>query len=301
MRSRSYLRLVKVLRNGCTRLVRRSLENSRSSSGVWTVIFLAVFCSCVPLLAQEPQYSSLAGPQPQASAQPDPGSTPDSNWHFAVSPYLWMSGIHGTVGVSGFDTSVHAGFGDIFSNLDIGLMAVSELRYKRFLLPVDLMWIKLSDDKALPIQVVAIKARTKATNFFIGPKVGYRFVETPRLTADAFAGFRYWHVGASLKFEPSLTGQTFSTGQTWADPLLGARFQTPLGRKLRFTLFGDVGGFGAGSQLEWQVMPVLGYQLNKRFTLQAAYRYLDVNYRSGGFKYDVAMDGLLLGATIRFK
>jgi hypothetical protein len=74
-----------------------------------------------------------------------------------------------------------------------------------------------------------------------------------------------------------------------------------LGRKLRFTLFGDVGGFGAGSQLEWQVVPVLGYELNKRFTLQAGYRYLDVNYRSGGFKYDVRLSGLFLGTTIRFK
>jgi hypothetical protein len=46
---------------------------------------------------------------------------------------------------------------------------------------------------------------------------------------------------------------------------------------------------------------MLGYQLNKRFTLQTGYRYLDVNYRSGGFKYDVAMSGLLLGTTIHFK
>jgi hypothetical protein len=205
------------------------------------------------------------------------------------------------VGVNGFDASVHAGFGDVFSNLDIGLMAVSELRYKRLLLPLDLMWIKLSDDKALPIQVVAITAKAKVQNFFLSPEVGYRFVETPRLTVDAFTGFRYWHLGANLRFEPNFLGNTFSTSQNWADPLLGARFQTPLGRKFRFTLFGDIGGFGAGSQLEWQAVPVLGYELNKRFTLQGGYRYLDVNYRSGGFKYDVRMSGLLLGVTIRFK
>jgi hypothetical protein len=228
-------------------------------------------------------------------------STSDSDWHFAVSPYLWFSGVHGTTGVGGFDASVHAGFGDIFSNLNFGLMAAPELRYKKFLLPVDVMWIKLSDDKALPIQVVAIAAKSKLQNFILGPEVGYRVIEKPGVTVDAFTGLRYWHLGASLRFEPNLLGNTFSTSQNWADPLLGARFQTPLGRKLRFTFLGDVGGFGAGSQLEWQLLPVLGYQLNKRFTLQAGYRYLDVNYRSGGFKYDVAMDGLLLGTTIHFK
>jgi hypothetical protein len=205
------------------------------------------------------------------------------------------------VGVRDFDASVHAGFGDVLSNFDIGFMAVSELRYKRFLLPIDLLWIRLSDNNALPIRVVAITTKAKVQNFFVGPEVGYRFIETPRLTVDAFTGFRYWHLGASLRFEPSPLGNTLSTTQNWADPLLGARFQTPLGRKLRFTLFGDVGGFGAGSQLEWQVVPALGYQLNERFTLQAGYRYLYVDYRNGGFKYDARMNGLLLGTTIRFK
>jgi hypothetical protein len=180
-------------------------------------------------------------------------------------------------------------------------MVAPELRYKRFLLPVDVMWIKLSDDKALPIQIVAITAKVKVQNFILGPEVGYRVVEDRRVTVDAFTGFRYWHLGASLRFQPNLLGNTFSGSQNWADPLLGARFQAPLGPKLHFTLIGDVGGFGAGSQLEWQVLPALGYQLNKRFTLQVGYRYLDVNYRSGGFKYDVAMSGLLLGTTIRFK
>src|ERR1700741_3007659 len=32
-------------------------------------------------------------------------------------PYLWLSGIHGAIGVGGRDASVHAGFGDIISNL----------------------------------------------------------------------------------------------------------------------------------------------------------------------------------------
>lgn len=245
--------------------------------------------------------SPQASAQMPASTTPVSSSAPDSNWHFAATPYLWFSGVHGTLGVRGFDASIHAGFGDVFSNLDIGLMAVSEVRYKRLLLPVDLMWIKLSDDKALPIQVVAITAKAKVQNFFLSPEVGYRLVERQRLSVDAFTGFRYWHLGASLRFEPSLLGRTFSTSQNWADPLLGARFQTPLGQKLRFTLFGDVGGFGAGSQLEWQVVPLLGYQVHKKITLQTGYRYLSLDYRNGGFKYDVRMSGLLLGTTIQLK
>jgi len=273
------------------------------SAMIRTILFLVILSSWAFMLAQEPRTSTLDGSQAQSGARPDNASpaTPEG-WQFAVSPYLWLSGIHGTVGVGGRDASVHAGFGDIVSNLNLGLMAATELRRKRLLLLTDMMWIKLSEDKALAEnQVGEITAKSRVQNFMLAPEVGYRFIEQPRFNVDAFTGFRYWHLGSSLEFEPNLLGQKLSTSQNWVDPLLGARLQTPLSPKLRFTVFGDVGGFGAGSQLEWQVAGLLGYQVNRRFTLQAGYRYLDVNYRSTEFKYDVAMSGLLLGTMIHFK
>ena len=53
----------------------------------------------------------------------------------------------GRAGRDGRDVTVHAGFGDILSNLNFGLIALSEVRHKKILLVTDLMWIKLSDDK----------------------------------------------------------------------------------------------------------------------------------------------------------
>jgi hypothetical protein len=270
---------------------------------VRTIAFLVIFGSWTYLLAQQPQVNLPNGVQSQAAAQLDsPSPSTPEGWHVAVSPYLWFSAIHGTVGVGGHDASVHAGFGDVLSNLNLGLMATTELRHKRLVLLNDLMWIKLSDDKAFPENSLGqINAKAKLQNFMLGPEVGYRLIKEPHLNVDAFTGFRYWHLGSSLEFEPNPLGQKFSTARNLVDPLLGARLQTPLSPKLRFTVFGDVGGFGAGSQLGWQVASLLGYQLNKRFTFQAGYRYMDVNYRSGSFKYDVAMSGLLLGTTIHLR
>jgi hypothetical protein len=262
-----------------------------------TILLIACF-SCATSIAQE---AEQANSQAQAGARSDNAPTlSSSDWQFYVSPYLWFSGIHGKVGAAGRDISVHAGFGDIFSNLNFGLMALSELRHKKILLVTDLMWIKLSDEKALPENFLGqISAKAKTQNFMLGPEVGYRVLEKPKLNLDAFTGFRYWHLGSSLEIRPSLF--RISTSQNWVDPLVGARIQTPLSSKLRATVLGNVGGFGVGAELEWQVAGLLGYQIKNRFTLQAGYRYLDVNYRSGGFKYDVAMNGLLLGATIRIK
>jgi hypothetical protein len=248
----------------------------------------------------------LAGPKAIAqtttptTAKPADSSV-DTGWHVAVSPYLWLSGIKGTVGSNGLDVRVDAGFGDLFSNVNFGLMAASEIRRKRLLLLGDLMWIKLSDDKGLPENRVGItSANAETKNFMLSPGIGYRLVQE-RLNVDAYTGFRYWHLGSSLEFKPNPPGPRFDNGYDWADPLLGMRFQAPLGAKARFTLLGDVGGFGAGSQLEWQIAPLLGYDVGKSLTLQAGYRYMDIDYRSGGFKYDVAMNGMLLGLTIRMK
>ena len=69
----------------------------------------------------------------------------------SFSPDLWFAGIHGTVGALNSQASVHAGFDDIFSNLNIGFISVVEPRYNQFVMPVDFIGMKLSDDKALPV------------------------------------------------------------------------------------------------------------------------------------------------------
>src|SRR5271169_5350665 len=65
----------------------------------------------------------------------------DDGWHFQATPYLWFAGVHGAAGVDGHLTSIHASFGDILSNLNIGLMGEVEARRKRVLLSTDLMWM----------------------------------------------------------------------------------------------------------------------------------------------------------------
>jgi hypothetical protein len=48
--------------------------------------------------------------------------------------------------------------------------------------------------------------------------------------------------------------------------------------------------------------PAFGYKVGRKCTLQAGYRYLVVNYRpTGGFIYNTATSGLLLGVTINVK
>jgi len=110
---------------------------------------------CRPARAQEePAVTEIQG---QDSSQQDSSSVKKpaaehagGAWHFALSPYLWFAGSHGTVGALRHNVSMHASPGDLLSHFNFGLMGAAEARYERFVLNGDLLWIRLSDSRAAP-------------------------------------------------------------------------------------------------------------------------------------------------------
>jgi len=224
----------------------------------------------------------------------------DEGWHLEIRPYLWLAGIHGTVGALGNEASVHAGFDDIFSNLNIGLMSAVETRYKRIVMPVDFIWLSLSDEKAAPVGLVLTSIKADLTQVILAPRIGYRVVDASKIKLDALAGFRYWHMGTTLTPQPG--GPAPNDSANWVDALAGAKFQADLVPKLHLIALGDIGGGGANS--DYQFAGALGYELNKKWTLSAGYRYMAVNYRANtplGFVNDTVTSGILVGATWNIK
>ncbi len=252
--------------------------------------------------AQQSADLSSNGQTPSAPVPQTSAAAPDDNWHFGITPYLWFAGVHGTVGALGREVSVHASASDVFSKFNIGFMGAFEARKKRIVLPLDFMWIKLSDDRALPESpfpgVTAIKM--KVTQTFLAPKAGYRFVDKEKLKADALVGINYWHLTQNLSLQPSGLLSNYSQSANWVDVVGGAKFIMPLSRKAEITVLGDAGGGGAN--LDYQVVGALGYKVKRNIILQAGWRYLDVDYRpSSSFVYDSAQSGFLLGVTFNLK
>jgi hypothetical protein len=226
-----------------------------------------------------------------------------NDWYEVVSPYLWFPGIHGTVGAKGKLTSVHASATDLLSNFRFGLMGEVDFHYKRFIAPVDLMWVRLGDDSALPVnEFGATSANAKMGELLFTPKIGYEVIHLKMLEVDALTGFRYWHLSQDVQFSPASLGLNFSASQNWVDPLVGGRIVTPLSPKMEVIIAGDVGGWNVGSQLEYQIVGLLGYKIKPAWTLQAGYRYLDVNFRGGqGAVFDAVMSGVFFGVSINFQ
>jgi hypothetical protein len=253
--------------------------------------------SPAPVVADQPPAADLAVSVPlQASTVPD-----DDGWHLTVSPYLWFPGVHGTIGAFDRSATVHVSPSDLLSHFRFGVMGVVEPRYNNWIMPIDVMWVRLGENNALPGPLGAVTANVTASDFILTPKVGYRVVNDEKFKFDALAGFRYWHFGESLSFTPSALGLNFSASQNWVDPVVGARFEAALSPKVSVTLAGDVGGWGVSSQQDYQIVSFLGYKMKPTLTLGAGYRYLDVNRRSGGSVVDLTTSGVFFGGTIILK
>jgi hypothetical protein len=253
--------------------------------------------------ARQPTIGDSDVPLPPQAAK----TAPDDAWHLAVSPYLWFPGVHGTaVGPDDNGVGFRASPSDLLSNFQIGLMGAVEVSHKRIVGSMDIFWIRLQDDRAIPLPPAigdgAIGANIHATEFFLAPKIGYRLIDQEKIKIDALTGFRFWHFGESLNFNPPTLGLNFNGSQNFVDPLVGGRIQLALSPKVTVNILGDVGGWNTGSKLEYQVVGLLGYRIKPALTLQAGYRYLNLDYSGKqGRVFNITTAGVLFGATLNLK
>jgi len=88
--------------------------------------------------------------------------------------------------------------------------------------------------------------------------------------------------------------------QSWVDPIVGLRGQINFTRWLFLGTQGDVGGFGAGSQIAWNVQASVGINFTRNIFAELGYRYMYVDYTNGGFLYQVNSFGLFSGVGVKF-
>jgi len=270
--------------------------------GVFVTAFLLLISLTYSnsLIADEDSTKVGGQAQKKQASSPANGSAAnaDEGWHLGITPYLWFPGIHGTVGALGHYASVHSSAADVLSNFNFGLMGYFDIRHDRIVMPLDIFWVRLKDDQAIPFDP-AVSAEARLTETFLTQKLGFRVVDEEKLKVDALVGIRYWHLGTTLNLTPSTFGRELSDSANWVDGVAGAKIEFPLSPKAVVTIAGDAGTGGA--KLDYQVAGLLGYKV-KNFMLQAGWRYMDVDYRPGKTALlDVAQTGLVLGVTFNVK
>ena len=89
-------------------------------------------------------------------------------WHVSLTPYLWMIGVSGDLTLPGQDLS--ADFGDLWDHLDAGFLGKGEVRYDRFGVLGDVLYLKISgtnthDLANLPIIDTKLKLSATSATF----------------------------------------------------------------------------------------------------------------------------------------
>ena len=224
----------------------------------------------------------------------------DSGWRFRVAPYLWLTSVSGTVGAGPLSADTDIGARDALSKLTLGAMILSEIGYHRWSLENDVIFAQFQTSKETPGPVFGALNST-LNQFQWTSLVGYRVLEMKRSTFDLQAGFRMMSLGLDLELTPGLLqGASRSFSRTWIDPIIGFRYRAHLADWLFVIARGDIGGFGANSELTWQAFAGVGAQISRWGALIAGYRAIGYEYNQAGFSYDVTTYGPVVGLEFSF-
>jgi hypothetical protein len=224
--------------------------------------------------------------------------TNDGKWHFATLGYIFFAGAHGktTPRTPLSPVDVDLSFGDVLKAFKFAFMGAAELRKDRLVFLGDLMWVHLGESQGLTARdrnFADVKIDSKTTA--ITALGGYRVVDKGPVIVDLLAGGRLNGNKQAVHYRGTLLDVSASVSKTWIDPIVATRILAPLGGKTSLSLYGDIGGFGIGSDLTWQGIATVNYQINHKMTLGAGWRYFKINYDdSDGFLYNVAQSGPII-------
>ncbi|MGI9241632.1 MAG: outer membrane protein [Verrucomicrobiales bacterium] len=193
----------------------------------------------------------------------------------------------------GFDQKIFLGFDDIISNIDWMIPFGGDIRYGRFGFMPDFVGLKMSGASQTPAQL--FKELDVGLKLWALNLVGYyRVVDQPDFSLDILGGARNLYVRTNLAFTGGPVGnnrgnlRAKSTSKIW-DGVVGARVEGDFTDRIFYSVYGDVGA--GDSELTWQVLASLGYQVSENFSAALGYRYLHYDAENAATAVDVTGSG----------
>ncbi len=217
---------------------------------------------------------------------------------FQLTPYIWGSGVGGTVRpvAGGPSLRFSEGLRDVLEDLDSAFFLSGLFRHNRFVLLGDYSASRSSRGGTVPGLGLPVTGRLEQSSFTLA--AGYRALATERATVDYLVGLRHWDIEARAK--TPVPGLAAGLSVDFTDPIIAARTNIRLNDRWSVIGYADVGGFGAGSDLTSQLIATVNWQARDRLFLSAGYRHLYVDYDDDGKGFEGSFSGPILGITLQF-
>ena len=254
--------------------------------------------------------------------------SPDDSWQFAITPYLWLPNIDGTLKYglppgAGGSPEVETGPNDYLENLDMALMISGEVRKGRWSVFTDVIYLDFSDEESKvksidfttggrnPVSVgLDAGTETSFTGLAWTLAGGYGVLQGDLGRLEVLAGFRYFGVEASIdwRLTTTITGpggsQSFqrtgsvSRSEDLWDGIIGLRGRLNLGGGGFYVPYYIDVGTGS-SEVTWEGLVGMAYEF-KWVDIILAYRHLYYDMDDDDLIQDMRFSGPAIGLKIKF-
>lgn len=199
------------------------------------------------------------------AAEPEP-----SPWELDVQVYSWVTGNYGTLDVGGRRVHVDVTPSDVlnlvFDDDAFSASGYVSLAYGPWSVFADTVggYAAVHVNEDVPTQLCTLRVRARDRMQFVIGDVGFGYrlgqwslPERRRpLTLGVYVGARYMYFSNDLHATGQVSGGVRKQADVydsvaWADPLIGVRWSVPLVDWASLDFRGDIGGFGASSDLVW--------------------------------------------------
>jgi hypothetical protein len=224
------------------------------------------------------------------AVSPAGAAASDSAWRSSIRPYLYLSGLSGSVTVAPLTVPINSSFSELLDNLQIGGFVAFTAEKDRWGLYTDFQYIRLKGEGTS-----ALGATLTLENLIFEGDVTFRPAGAP--TLRFLGGLRAYSIDQTLTIGSLLP---IEVNTTVFDPIVGAMGEWSLSETWDFEMRVDIGGFGVGSEFTYQLLALFCADLSRTVRIPFGYRVLGYQIQDGDVWMNTQMTGLVLGVDIRF-
>lgn len=259
-----------------------------------------------PPPAAKPAPPAPPPPMAKPAPPPPPPMAAEKAWRFELASWLWMNSLDDDATVQGTKVRLGNSVGESFSDFDTKSVAGrAEAWHGRMGAFVESGWMDGDGSDIAKFQ---------------GNHVGYDlnriyvdFGLSYQLLQGEFPGHRKWSLEPIVGARWAQIQQRVSAGpfgpparvsdtKDYWEPFLGTRLVTDVTDRIQVRVGGDVGGFGAGSDLTWNTLGEVGFKVAAPLWLRVGYAAESIDYKAngGGFEFNTTSHGPRFGFALTF-